>query len=100
MNDLGERAVVCGAGMAGLLAARILAEFYKTVTIVERDRLPTDAAQRQGVPQGQHFHALSIGGSQLLERLFPGMLDELVAAGATVCDDGNLSRGVHACGRT
>jgi 2-polyprenyl-6-methoxyphenol hydroxylase-like FAD-dependent oxidoreductase len=92
VNDLGERAVVCGAGMAGLLAARILAEFYKTVTIVERDRLPTDAAQRQGVPQGQHFHALSIGGSQLLERLFPGMLDELVAAGATVCDDGNLSR--------
>ncbi|OBA81557.1 hypothetical protein A9W99_02805 [Mycobacterium sp. 1164966.3] len=92
MNELGEHAVVCGAGMAGLLAARILAEFYRSVTIVERDRLPDGAAHRQGVPQGRHFHALSIGGSQILERLFPGLLDELEAAGATVCADGNLSR--------
>jgi len=92
VNELGERAVVCGAGMAGLFAARVLAEFYRTVTIVERDRLPTDAAQRRGVPQGRHFHALSIGGSQVLERLFSGLLDELEAAGATVCADGNLSR--------
>jgi len=78
--------------MAGLLAARVLTEFYETVTVVERDRLPHDATQRHGVPQGRHFHALSIGGAQLLGRLFPGLLDELVAAGATVCDDGNLSR--------
>ena len=62
------------------------------MTIVERDRLPEGAAQRQGVPQGRHFHALSIGGSQVLERLFPGVLDELEASGATVCADGNLSR--------
>ena len=92
MNKRREHAVVCGAGMAGLLAARVLTEFYDTVTVVERDRLPHDASQRHGVPQGRHFHALSIGGSQILERLFPGVLDELVAAGATVCDDGNLSR--------
>jgi 2-polyprenyl-6-methoxyphenol hydroxylase-like FAD-dependent oxidoreductase len=78
--------------MAGLLAARVLAESYRTVTIVERDRLPNGAADRQGVPQGRHFHALSIGGSQVLGRLFPGLLGELEAAGATVCADGNLSR--------
>jgi 2-polyprenyl-6-methoxyphenol hydroxylase-like FAD-dependent oxidoreductase len=78
--------------MAGLFAARVLADFYESVTLVERDRLPNDASQRQGVPQGRHFHALSIGGSQLLGRLFPGLLDEIMAAGATVCDDGNLSR--------
>ncbi len=92
MNERGKRAVVCGAGMAGLFAARVLSEFYEAVTLVERDRLPNDASQRQGVPQGRHFHALSIGGAQLLGQLFPGVLEAIVAAGAPVCDDGNLSR--------
>jgi 2-polyprenyl-6-methoxyphenol hydroxylase-like FAD-dependent oxidoreductase len=92
MHELGEHAVVCGAGMAGLLAARVLAEFYPAVTLVERDRLPVDAAQRQGIPHGRHFHALSIGGTRIFERLFPGLLDDLVADGAMACADGNLSR--------
>ena len=38
--------------MGGLLAARVLADFYDTVTVVERDELPFDPAQRRGVPQG------------------------------------------------
>ena len=58
MNKLGERAVVLGASMAGLLAARVLSEFYGTVTLVERDVLPEAAAHRRGVPQGRHMHAL------------------------------------------
>lgn len=78
--------------MGGLAAARVLADFYETVTLVERDRLPDDAANRPGVPQGRHFHVLSIGGARLLEQLFGGLLDVLVAGGATVCDDDKLSR--------
>jgi len=35
VTKLGEQAVVCGAGMGGLLAARVLSEFYGTVTVVE-----------------------------------------------------------------
>ncbi|BBY06574.1 hypothetical protein MNVI_18920 [Mycobacterium noviomagense] len=62
MNEPAKRAVVCGAGMAGLFAARVLSEFYETVTLVERDRLTSDESERRGVPQGRHFHALSIGG--------------------------------------
>lgn len=54
----GEQAVVCGAGMGGLLAARVLSEFYGTVTVVERDKLPEAVDQRRGVPQGRHFHVL------------------------------------------
>lgn len=92
MSKLGERAVVCGAGMGGLFAARVLSEFYGTVTLVERDQLSDNADQRRGVPQGRHFHSLLSRGSKELGRLFPGLLDELVAAGATVCDDGDLSR--------
>ena len=92
MSKLGQRAVVCGAGMGGLLAARVLSEFYDTVTIVERDKLPDAAEQRRGIPQGRHFHVLWSRGAAELARLFPGIHDDLIAAGAAVCDDGDLSR--------
>jgi 2-polyprenyl-6-methoxyphenol hydroxylase-like FAD-dependent oxidoreductase len=92
MPVLGERAVVLGASMGGLLAARVLVDFYRTVTVVERDVLPDDPANRRGVPQGWHFHGLLARGAQILDELFPGFLDELVAAGATVLDDGDFSK--------
>ncbi|MCV7329552.1 FAD-dependent oxidoreductase [Mycobacterium cookii] len=92
MSKLGARAVVCGAGMGGLLAARVLGDFYDGVTVVERDTLTDAGEQRRGVPQGRHFHVLWSRGAQELRRLFPGIHDDLVAAGAAVCDDGDLSR--------
>jgi hypothetical protein len=69
-----------------LLAARVLADFYRTVTIVERDVLPSDPVNRRGVPQGRHAHALLSRGSRILDELFPGLLTELVAGGAPVFD--------------
>ena len=75
-------AVVCGASMAGMLAARVLADRFERVTVVERDQLPADAQQRRGVPQGRHFHTVLVRGTQVLESLFPGLVDDLVAAGA------------------
>ena len=85
-HPIGERAVVVGAGMAGLLAARVLADWYEHVTIVERDGLPADVRNRGGVPQGRHLHALLARGQQLLEARFPGLTSELIDAGATVGD--------------
>lgn len=87
-----EHAVVLGAGIAGLLAARVLSRFYEAVTIVERDELAEIPLQRKGVPQGRHVHAFTSGGTHALGRLFPGLLDELIDAGAHVWDDGDLSR--------
>ena len=89
---LGEHAVVLGASMGGLLAARVLADHFETVTVVERDVLPDDPANRRGVPQGRHVHALLPRGAQILEEFFPGILNELVANGAPVWDDGELSK--------
>lgn len=91
MPKIGAHAVVLGASMAGLLAARVLADFYETVTVVERDVLADDAVNRRGVPQGRHVHALLGRGSQVLAELFPGFLDDLVAAGAPVLDYADLS---------
>jgi 2-polyprenyl-6-methoxyphenol hydroxylase-like FAD-dependent oxidoreductase len=86
MPGNGERAVVLGASMAGLLAARVLADAYGRVTVVDRDPLPEASAQRRGVPQGRHTHGLLARGQQALEELFPGLTAELVAAGAS-CGD-------------
>ncbi|MGV0046680.1 FAD-dependent oxidoreductase [Mycobacterium colombiense] len=91
-NRLGEHAVVLGAGMAGLLAARVLSEFYDSVSVVERDRLPDHPCHRRGIPQGRHVHNFHSRGLQVLEELFPGLLEDLSRAGAVVVDDGDVSR--------
>jgi uncharacterized protein (TIGR02246 family) len=95
MADLGSQAVVLGAGIAGLLTARVLSEFYGAVTVVDRDALPDHPAQRKGVPQGRHLHNFLSRGTQVIGELFPGILRELVAAGAVVVADSDLS-GIYA----
>jgi hypothetical protein len=50
----------------------------------DRDLLLERAADRRGVPQGRHAHALLARGAQILEELFPGLLVDLAAAGVPV----------------
>lgn len=80
-EHLGERAVVLGGGMAGLLAARVLSDRYREVLIVDRDEIVGVTEVRRGVPQAHHAHALLARGQQILETLFPGLQDELTASG-------------------
>ena len=75
-------AVVVGGSMAGLLAARVLADHFDRVTVVERDRLPDGAEHRRGVPQGRQVHALLARGLQGMEMLFPGFGRALETSGA------------------
>lgn len=82
-----EHAVVIGAGVAGLLAARVVADAYQRVTVVERDPLPATAGNRRGVPQGRHAHILLPSGVQVVGELFPGLLDELESGGTPVVRD-------------
>jgi len=87
MRRIGNHAMVLGASMAGLLAARVLADGYERVTIVERDLLPDTAQNRRGVPQARHVHVLWAAGAQILDELFPGLLSDLVAGGAPVTSE-------------
>jgi len=87
MRKIGDHVVVLGASMGGLLAARVLADAYQRVTVVERDLLPETAEHRRGVPQSRHAHLLVPRGAQLLDELFPGLLDDLRAGGAPVIRD-------------
>jgi 2-polyprenyl-6-methoxyphenol hydroxylase-like FAD-dependent oxidoreductase len=79
---IGRQAVVIGAGMGGLTAARVLADHFERVLVLERDALPADALDRHGVPQGRHVHALLAGGQRALSELFPGFEQRLEGAGA------------------
>ncbi|MDN5930729.1 MAG: NAD(P)-binding protein, partial [Pseudonocardia sp.] len=75
-------AVVVGGSMAGLLAARVLADHFAQVTLVERDRLGEGCGHRRGVPQDRQVHVLLSRGRTVLDRLFPGYGESLGAAGA------------------
>jgi len=79
--------------MAGLLSARVLAEFFERVVVVERDALPNVAISRRGVPQASHIHTLLPGGRRVVEELLPGVVDDVVAAGGLrVCLTSTMKR--------
>jgi len=82
MSQRHSSAVVLGAGMSGLLAARALSGHVARVTLVERDALPERDESRKGVPQSNHAHGLLASGYQAMDEYFPGMMDELGALGA------------------
>ena len=76
-----NHAIVIGASIAGMCAARVLSDHYAKVTVFERDELPEEPGNRTAVPQGRHVHLLMARGANEFESLFPGILDEMVAAG-------------------
>ena len=83
----GKHAVVIGASIAGLCAGRVLSDFYDRVTLFDRDDLPEHPANRSAVPQGRHVHILMSRGAQEFGALFPGLLDDMVAAGVPILED-------------
>lgn len=86
MKKIGEHAVVIGASMAGLLAARALINHFGSVTVLERDRLQDTDRPRKGVPQGKHAHGLLARGRVVIEEFFPGWTGDVVASGGLIGD--------------
>ncbi|MGM0590838.1 MAG: FAD-dependent oxidoreductase [Halobacteriota archaeon] len=86
VTERGGRAVVIGAGMAGLLSARVLADGFDEVTIIERDVLPETPEGRDGVPQSRHIHVLLEAGKATIEDLFSGYRRDFVSAGGLEID--------------
>jgi 2-polyprenyl-6-methoxyphenol hydroxylase-like FAD-dependent oxidoreductase len=89
-GDLGERAVVLGGSIAGLLAARVLAESYGQVVVVDRDKVLGVRETRRGAPHTVHAHGLHARGHLIMEELFPGFTAELSAAGVPTGDLGEM----------
>jgi len=83
-----QHAIVVGGSMAGMCAARILADHFAKVTIVDRDHYPDGAFERAGVPQSRHVHVLLARGRVELENLFPGFEEMVLSRGALNTDFG------------
>ncbi|MGF9914460.1 FAD dependent oxidoreductase [Paenibacillus ehimensis] len=81
-NPNKKRALVIGGSMAGMLAARVLSEHYDEVLVVDKDDFPDKPGNRPGTPQAYHPHRLLPRGKLILESLFPGWQDDLLAQGA------------------
>ncbi|HSG89245.1 MAG TPA: FAD-dependent monooxygenase [Pseudomonadales bacterium] len=79
-----HRAIVVGGGMGGLVTARVLADHFDEVLILDRDTIPDGSEVRAGAPQGNHFHTILPGGLEILEALLPGLASDLEAHGSQV----------------
>jgi 2-polyprenyl-6-methoxyphenol hydroxylase-like FAD-dependent oxidoreductase len=88
----GGHALVVGGSIAGLVAAGALARHFARVTLVERDRYPDAPETRKGTPQARHVHVLLKQGEAAIERVFPGIFAELVAAGGQRVDTAGDAR--------
>jgi 2-polyprenyl-6-methoxyphenol hydroxylase-like FAD-dependent oxidoreductase len=91
----GRRAIVIGASIGGLLAARVLANHFAEVTLLERDSFPAAGENRKGVPQGRHAHVVLAQGLQIMEGYFPGLTARLISLGADYGDVSDLARWFH-----
>ncbi len=78
----GRHALVIGGSIAGLLAARALVDYFDQVTILDRDTFPETPDHRNGASQSRHAHGLLPKGHMMISQMFPGIMDELRAAGA------------------
>ena len=93
-----RHAVVVGGSIGGMLAARVLADHFDRVTIVERDQLPEGSENRPGVPHARHLHFFLKRGLMVAEELFPGLTADLVGEGSHLLDQGRDFRILYRSG--
>ena len=67
-----HRIVVIGASTTGLFAAAAAAGSGRSVTVLEKDNLPSGPMARPGVPQGAQPHVFLHRGLVAAEQLLPG----------------------------
>ena len=79
-------AVVIGGSIAGIAAAKVCSETFERVIVLEKDDPHRRREGRPGAAQGWHLHHLLTAGQIELERLFPGIVDDMVREGAFKVD--------------
>lgn len=83
-----NRAIIIGGSIAGLLSARVIADFFEEVVIIERDDIGKGTPVRKGVPQSTQPHVLLTKGYRIVKTLFPSIDQDLLKEGAIPIDWG------------
>nr|WP_090996568.1 glutamate synthase [Bacillus sp. 491mf] len=79
-----ETAIVIGGSIAGKLAAKALSHYFQQVIVLEMGEEWTEKTPRKRVPQSYHPHVLLKGGEEAIEKLFPGISEQLIEDGGIV----------------
>jgi 2-polyprenyl-6-methoxyphenol hydroxylase-like FAD-dependent oxidoreductase len=79
-----ETACVLGGSVAGLLAARVLADHARRVIVIERDDVLSEGTPRLGTPHDSQVHTLLPAGQHWVERWLPGFTAEVQGLGGVV----------------
>jgi 2-polyprenyl-6-methoxyphenol hydroxylase-like FAD-dependent oxidoreductase len=87
-HHFGAQAVVIGGSLAGLMTARVLADYFDAVNVLERDHIDDQPTPHQSIPQGNHLHVLLLGGQRVMASLYPGFVEQLIGLGAVRCRAG------------
>ena len=82
---LGENAAVIGGSLAGLMTARVLADHFESVTVLERDRIESTPALHKSIPQGNHVHGLLPSGREAMSSFYPNLFTNLEKSGSVRC---------------
>ncbi len=88
MKNKQGRVVVLGASVAGLLAGRVLADFFDEVLLLDKESLDEGPTPRKAVPQGNHIHGILTPTFHILKRFLPELVDDLLDGGAHLFDGG------------
>ena len=86
-----DRVVIIGASTTGLFAAAAAAGSGRSVTVLDRDDLPSEPVARPGVPQGRQPHVFLHRGLLAAEQLLPGFREDLLAVGAVAFDTAEMA---------
>lgn len=85
-------AIVIGGSIAGIATAKVLTERFRKVIVLEKDQDHRRMEGRPGAAQSWHLHHLLMAGQRQLESIFPGIIDDMVDAGAFKVDMGEQYR--------
>lgn len=83
-----KTALVLGGSIAGMIAARVLADHADEVWIIEPDLLEDAPVIRRGAPQGSQAHGLLGKGRSIIEQLLPGIVRQMVREGGQLVSSG------------
>lgn len=90
-----EHAIVLGGSLGGLFTARVLADHFKRVTIIERDPVQDEPESRKGQPQTRHLHGVLEPTQRFIRNYLPGVEQNIIDGGAMVGDFGEFVRWYH-----
>ncbi len=86
MKKHDSTAIVVGAGIGGLVAARAMSDHFGTVVVLDKDPDVGTSAPRKGANQGHHVHLLLCAGLEVLEHYYPGIGPEMMERGVEAMD--------------